>query len=836
MRSVLRFCVAGCLLLLGIAGTALAQRPYQIESVLPRVAQRGTLVDVVISGVQLADPRELVFYRPGIRCTAIGPVTEIIAENGTPVKYGLAHGGMIAEQTRCRLEIAPDCPVGEHPFHVRRGRVISVVSTFYVTSFPCVDEHEMRPHSNDRLALAVEIPLNVTVRGSIRQQISQDVDYYKVRTYAGWRTAVECDMAQIAEAHVGASEIDAAVRILDEQGNELASADDSGLHVQDPIVTAKSPANGYVYIEVKQSTFTPISGAAYGLGGLPYNLHVGNFNRPLAAYPAGGPVGEKLSTQLLSEGGASLRQIDVPNEPGSFDYFGDAPSPLKLRASPYANLVEPPPKPAPPPKPGAKLPLVEPPTSELPVALNGIITAPEEADRFRFQVQKGSRWRIRTFASALGSPLDPIVRLRAIAADGTVGEPEVEADDSTLTERDIFGHYPRSGGGLKDVLDPSFIFAPKLDGLYELEITDRAGAGSPMAVYRIEIEPATDGLACALYNQGIYVARGSRRAVQFRLDALQGNTYNGEIRVTAEGLPPGVTFHCAPIPAGTPLPVALWPAVFDASPTADAAVGFFRLVPQSVSPAPPVRSTFQWKAPFINQTGGDSLHLVALEKMACVVTDEPPFTIEVTPPTTALARNGELAIPVKIRRREGFVEPITVDILWLPFGVGKAAALTLEKDQTDAQLQVSADAGAKVGRWSLPVVASTDLPDGRGRLEIAAPLIELPVAEPFVELAASLESLRRGERKRYVWSVKPKNPFDGAATVRLLGLPKGVTQIGPPPVITDDTREIAFEIEAADEALLGPVAGVACEVVLQSGGQEIHQRSGNATLRIDPKL
>jgi hypothetical protein len=276
--------------------------------------------------------------------------------------------------------------------------------------------------------------------------------------------------------------------------------------------------------------------------------------------------------------------------------------------------------------------------------------------------------------------------------------------------------------------------------------------------------------------------------------------------------------------------------VFEASPTADVGAGFFRLVAQSASPAPPVRSTFQWKAPFINQTGGDSLHLVALEKMACVVTDEPPFAVEVAPPAASLARNGELAIPVRIRRREGFAEPITVDVLWLPFGVGKAAALTLEKDQTEALLEVSAGAGAKLGRWPLPVIAWADLPAGRGRLEVAAAPAELTVAEPFVELAASLESLRRGERKRYVWSVTPKNPFDGPATVRLLGLPKGVIQIGSPPVITGDTREITFEIEAADEALLGPVAGVSCEVVLRSGGQEIHQRSGNATLRIDPKL
>src|SRR5262249_5087935 len=123
-----------------------------------------------------------------------------------------------------------------------------------------------------------------------------------------------------------------------------------------------------------------------------------------------------------------------------------------------------------------------------------------------------------------------------------------------------------------------------------------------------------------------------------------------------------------------------------------------------------------------------------------------------------------------------------------------------------------------------------------GIVHTGTPIVDLVVAQPFVELASPLESLRRGERKRYVWSVKSKSTFDGAATVKLLGLPKGVTQIGELPRITKETKEVAFEIEATDDALLGPVAGVACEIVLQAGGQEIHQRSGNAVLRIDPRL
>lgn len=817
------------LLLCALSNAAQAQRYYHIESVLPRAGQRGTNVDVVIRGVTMGDPREIVFYRPGIRCTAIGPVTGILSDAGKPVTYGLAHGGKIAEEVRCRFEIADDCPLGEHPFHIRNDAALTMLNTFNVTPFACVEEGELRLNTNDVREKAVDVPLFTTVRGTIRQNtvqnVVQDVDVYRVPVRGSTRLSAELNIAQITDAHVGASEVDMAMRFLDENGRELAANDDSGLHVQDPILSIMAPTDGFIYIEVKQSTFTPISGAAFGLGGIPYTLHIGPFRRPLAAYPPGGQVGETLKVKFFDGTQRdSVQTVALPAEPGSFEYFGDAPSPLTLRVSPYPNVLEN--------EKGATTAV-----ASLPAALNGIVEKPGDADTFRLPaVKKGDRLHVRVFASALGAPLDPIVRLRPIAGDGKPGDVETESDDATLSERDIFGHYPRSGGGLKDVLDPSFVWTPKRDGEYELEIADTAGDGSPSAVYRVEIEPATDGVACTMFTQGQYVARGGSRGFNIRVEPLQGNAYTGPIQIVAKGLPEGVTFSSPPIPAGTPLPLLTWPGVLTCSSSVEPSSGFFELEARPVDTSRTLRSSFQWRASFIVQTGGDAFHLVRLRKMALAVTEPAPYELEVGKPSTALVANGELAIPVKIRRREGFTTPITLDALWLPFGVGKAAALNLEAGQTEAVLNISAAANARLGTWPFTVDAWVDFGPKFGIVHTGTPIVDLVVAQPFVELATPLESLRRGERKRYVWSVKSKSTFDGSATVKLLGLPKGVTQIGETPRITKETTQVAFEIEATDDALLGPVGGVACEVVLQASGQEIHQRSGNATLRIDPKL
>ena len=123
---------------------------------------------------------------------------------------------------------------------------------------------------------------------------------------------------------------------------------------------------------------------------------------------------------------------------------------------------------------------------------------------------------------------------------------------------------------------------------------------------------------------------------------------------------------------------------------------------------------------------------------------------------------------------------------------------------------------------------------GTGRVRVSSEIVNLTIAEPYVELASQPESVRRGERKKYVWLVNHKSPFEGDARVKLLGLPKGVSVIEPLPILTKNSKEITFEIEATGEALLGRVSGLNCEVIVRAGDQEIRQRTGNGTLRIDP--
>lgn len=840
--QTLRFVVVAAVCLTAWPGLpARGGQFFHIERVSPRVGQRGTTVEVTIQGGALSKPQEVIFYRPGIRAVGLEELPKL-----DPSIY-LHHGGGIEDQVKCRFEIAPDCPLGEHPFRIRTATDLTTLGTFHVSPFPCIDEGELAQkdhtddHTNDTRETALAVAPNVTVRGRIGTGPKGDVDFYRVPVKAGERLSVEVDSVRIGERHYGDSEFDLSLKILDEAGQVIAANDDNPLHLQDPLVSLKMPRDGVAFVEVRRSTFD-------GGKDEPYCVHIGTFRRPLAAFPAGGPAGTTLPIRLIGDPlGDTEEAIAVPREPGTFEYFGDAPSPLLLRSSGYPNLLE---------EFAAEATRIE----RLPVAVNGILDTPGDSDVFRLTVKKfnpsngeGDRLRVRVFAATLGVPLDPKLEIRAVDQTGKPGAVELEADDTQFhKDRDIFGTHFRAGGGLKETLDPSIIWEPKSDGDYLLSVQDANGKGGPTGVYRIEIEPAGGSSPQSVYfcfwpggdwvesakQSSLAIPQGNRWTVNLFQNFGHGCKWPQPFELVARGLPAGVTMIAPPM---KPVNATAWPVQFVADATAAPGTAVITLEAKPVDPAnTPVIAHAQQNIPYINHPGGDALRTVRLDRFVLAVTAPAPFAIDIAPPPAALVRGGELAIPVKITRQPGFDEPVEFSVGYAPPGVGTPPVETMAAGQTEATVRISAEPGAPVGVGQLVVIANTTSGPARetgvGRRRVSSQIVPLTIAEPFVELASQPESLRRGERKRYLWTVAQKTPFEGNARVTLLGLPKGVTAVEPLPVITKDTKEIAFELRATDEALMGSVGGLSCEVIVQAAGQEIRQRTGKGTLRIDPKL
>src|SRR5258708_25731463 len=334
------------LLAILLASTALPEQ-NMIEYLTPGGGSRGTTVEVNIHGLQLKDPREVLFYRPGIKAVNFQPKSP--------------------EDVKVRFEIAPDCPLGEHALRLRTATALSEVVTLWVSPFPQVTETEKKIGENDSPEQAQLVPLNSTVEGQILPGDAVDKDYYRIEVKQGQRISVEVEGVRLGTLHTGGDN-DVSVRILDADGKELGKSVRSAMYVEDPLLSITAPRTGSYFVEIMQQLYAPPR-AAY------YRAHIGTFSRPTGIYPVGGQAGSKITASILGDPlGERNEQITLPREPGDFNYFTSQdppPSPNVLRVSPYANVL----------KVDGDGPT---PVPSLPAALNGILSRAGDAHTFRF--------------------------------------------------------------------------------------------------------------------------------------------------------------------------------------------------------------------------------------------------------------------------------------------------------------------------------------------------------------------------------------------------------------------------------------------------------------------
>lgn len=792
------------LMLFGTACPVLAgPMVHHIEWVTPRAGQQGTTVEVTLEGTFLKEAREVLFFRPGIRCTSLKVAPSL------PEPRNTIHGGWVEDKVVCCFELAPDCPLGLHPFKVRTATELTTLATFAVTRFPIVEETaEDQP-----------VAMNVSVLGRMDSNKVGDVDVYRLHGIAGQTLSVEIDSVRLTDKFYAESEFDLMLRVLDDGGREIARNDDSAAHIQDPILSTVLPRDGEYRVEVKQRVFKT-GDRCY------YLAHLGDFQRPLAVYPAGGKAGTTLQTTLL--GGASgdwPMEVALPPDAGDFDWIGGGPSPLPLRVSEGDNVLEN----------GSMDPT---PVAVLPAALNGIIARPGETDRYRLTVKKGERWRVRVFARSLGTPLDPRLTLGRPEAE----TPEWEADDATLEERGLYAVSRQIQR--KELMDPAVIWEPKEDGDYLLGISDMRGLGSATSVYRIEIDPVADEVSTFIQARvidmvecprltSIAVPQGGRWTVNVNLADGPGNSYKGELELVASGLPEGVTMVAPRIRVGQ----RQVPVLFTAAASTPPQATLITLTCRAVDGRPLV-SRSQQSFSFLGHSGGHAWHSFTVDQYALAVTEAAPYDLEVGQPAIPLSQNGELSLPIKVIRKAGFDGPVEFQCDWLPPGVEGEPTVTLPAGQSESHLHLTATGSAVPETWKIAVTATTTGGSyylGAGRTRVSSGFIDLTIAEPYLALQNKPSAVRRGESAQVVWEVQRKKPFAGTAEAALLGLPKGVTVKGALP-LPSDAAQLVFDISASDEALLGQYKDLGCEITFIDKGQTIRQRTGRGILRVDPPV
>ncbi len=205
------------LLLLFLTSTAHATSP-KITAITPTGAQRGTEVELRLSGARLDDAREIVFYEPGI---------QVIKMDGAKTNL-----------LRAQIKVAPDCALGEYHLRVRTTGGVSELRTFQVGPFPVVSEVE----PNNGTTNAQTIALNTTVSGSIAQE---DVDCFTISARKGQRIT-----AEVEGIRLGRAAFDSVLSLQDSKGNILATSDDTSLLLQDSLISIAAPEDGVYTIRL----------------------------------------------------------------------------------------------------------------------------------------------------------------------------------------------------------------------------------------------------------------------------------------------------------------------------------------------------------------------------------------------------------------------------------------------------------------------------------------------------------------------------------------------------------------------------------------------------------
>jgi hypothetical protein len=752
-----------------VAPAAFATSP-RVDSLIPAGGQRGTELEATFAGERLQDAQEIFCYEPGIQVLKLLLITN--------------------KTVTAQLKISPDCALGEHHLRVRTATGLSELMTFFVGSLP--ENNEKEPNNDS--AHAQKIDFNSTINGVVN---NEDVDCFLVDVKKAQRFSVEVEGMRL-----GRGPLDARLTVLKPDGSILADSDDTWLGVQDPFISLLAPVDGQYTIQLREVTYG-------GSDKCHYRLHVGSFPRPTSVFPLGGKVGETVAFAFFSEAtGEFTQKIKLPDKPDEkFGVFAasdklTAPTPNWIRVSDFPNVIA-----------NADNRDREHATAtdlQPPLALNGIIAKKDQESWFRFNAVKGTALEVNAYARRLRSPMDPVIEIC-----DAVGKNLASNDDSVGA-------------------DSSLKFTPNETTNYFVRVRDTLHEGGRDFTFRIEVTPTEPSLAIKIpevsrndtqSRQYIAVPRGNRFATL--ISAKRAN-FGGELNFEIGRLPDGVKMvadHMSPNTDSMPL-------VFKAGSDAPIAGKLLDLTAIGTNNNKAVFGYFRQDVELVQGAPNNANYCnTSVENFCVAVTKESPFRLRIVEPKVPVVQAGTMRLEVIAERATNFDEPIELNMVWNPPGMSSQSEATIPKGATNIFYQLNAGGGAETRTWKIAILGHAKV-DG-GELYVSTQLAPIEVAPPFLSGKIETTWLNPGKSAELTVNLKQLKPFEGKATIRLLGLPENVSVSDRD--ITCADQEVVFKIQANEKCATGSHKNLFCAVDVQQNGQVIpHTIAQGGILRIVP--
>jgi hypothetical protein len=371
---------------------------------------------------------------------------------------------------------------------------------FAVGTLPEVTEVE--PNDDPGRAQPIDRPA-VTVNGKLGK--NGDVDGFAVGLKRGETLVASME----ANRRLG-SPMDGLLQVARPDGIVLAENDDD--HDRDPQLVFQAPADGRYVVRAFAFPATPDARIAFS-GGPTFVYRLTLTTRGFVDHPwplavareAPGAVrvegwnleGDESSTDLRCDRDESAT-VARATRPG----LANA---VEVRVVPHAVAVE-----------AGDSSADAPQDLTPPVSVTGRLDSDRDTDAYRFSARKGNKLILRVESRGLGQPLDPA--LRVLDASGGV---VAEVDDS-------------SGGR-----DAEIAFTAPSDGRYRAVVRDLNGRSGLRAVYLLTVAAPVPDVRLTVAADRFTLTPGQPLKIPVTL--ARSNGHEGTVRVSASGLPEGVT-------------------------------------------------------------------------------------------------------------------------------------------------------------------------------------------------------------------------------------------------------------------------------------------------------
>ncbi len=752
---LLRRLLAGTLLLLaaGWAGVTPAQKKTAAPApdrptlgpVVPLGAQRGTALDLTLTGTHLADPVAVGAGWPG-------HVT-ILTD---------AALGKDSTKIRLRLEVPPDAPLGWQRLRVATGLGLSNFRPFCIDALPQVSETDQ----NHSPPSAQAVPLPCVVVGRVDVETS---DYFRITVAAGQRVSFEVLGRRLGSA------LDPLLRLHDARtGREIPRlyCDDAPGLQTDARLTHMFSAAGDYLVEIRDTTYK-------GGPDFWYRLRIGDFPCAITPLPLAARRGSKAVVNFAGPQveGVSPVEVQVPADPAAeaVSVTPVGPNglpgwPVSLLVSDHDELMAGPSLATP--AQAQRLPV--------PCGVTGRFLRKAQKDHFVFAAKKDQRYTIAAQTTELLSPAD--VYLSLLTPQG----------------KEIARSNPQ--------VAPRIDFQAPADGDYVIVAEHLNYLFGPTEVYRLTVTHPTPGFELTLGSDRVDIPQGGQALIP--IQTLARRDYGGPIEVSVVGDPklsgtltvpanaqsgPPPAPDQPPAPPFAQLPVQaaadLAPGVYEVRVRAKAAIDG-----REVAAYASTRAAVQQQMAGLPYPPREWLNTVGV-----AVTPKPPYTLQARWERPEAVRGLTAKLHVTATRDAGFAGEIALAASGLPPNV-TAALKPLAEGQGEADIEVKVGAPAALGTFPFALV-------GRGRHQerdyaptfLPPPLV---VALPFeLKVEPNPVTLDQGGKAPIRVTATRKGGYGGPIKLELRNLPAEVR--AAPVTIAQDQTAADIALTAAPGAPLG---------------------------------